>query len=383
MSALTKEEFAYILRAFGFTTKTVPFGNGHINDTFLIDGTPKHVLQRINKDVFKDPVALMDNVAAVTEYIIEQTAKLGLDTERCTLHLCKTVDGKNVFCTANGEYYRVYRFIDGCDSPEKSDDLKYYYNAAVAIGNFYRLLEGFDAASLTETISKFHHTRQRFENLKAAIAADKAGRAASVQAEIDFALARESMTDVILDAMRDGSVPVRVTHNDTKMNNILFDKKTAEPVCLIDLDTVMPGSFLYDYGDFLRFAANTGEEDDTDLSLVRFDLNVFTAFTKGCFDSFGASLTAKEIELMPLAVMLMTYECGIRFLEDHLNGDTYFKVHRENHNLDRARTQFKLVADMERLNTEMVNIIAQAYCACSRLADTKNSTTQEGGLPTP
>ncbi len=357
MSVLTKEEFTCILHAFGFESQTVPFGNGHINDTFLIDGTPKYILQKINKDVFKDPVALMNNVASVTEYIIEQAAKLGLDTERCTLHICKTVDGKNVLCAANGEYYRAYRFVDGCDSVEKSDDLKYYYNSALAIGNFYRLLDGFDAASLSETIPKFHHTRQRFENLKAAIEADKAGRAASVQAEIDFALAREAMTDAVLNAIRDGTVPVRVTHNDTKMNNILFDSETAKPVCLIDLDTVMPGSFLYDYGDFLRFAANTGEEDDIDLSLVNFDLTVFEAFTKGCFDSLGATLTEKEIELMPLAVMLMTYECGIRFLEDHLNGDTYFKVHRENHNLDRARTQFKLVADMEHLNAEMVAII--------------------------
>lgn len=347
MSVLSEKDFRAVLEAFGFEAAYKPFGNGHINDTFIIDGTPKCVLQRINKDVFKNPVALMDNVVAVTEYITARTEQMGKDATRCTLHMCKTKDGKSVFQAANGEYYRAYEFVDDCDSVEKASDLKYYYNAALAIGSFYSILGGFDASVLTETIPNFHNTKKRFENLQAAIAADKAGRAASVQAEIEFALQRESFTSIVLDAMAEGSVPVRVTHNDTKMNNILFDSTTKEPVCLIDLDTVMPGSFLYDYGDFLRFAANTGEEDDIDLSLVNFDTKVFEAFTKGCIDSMGDTLTEKEILLMPISIALMTYECGIRFLEDHLNGDTYFKIHRDNHNLDRARTQFKLVADIE------------------------------------
>ncbi len=360
MSVLSEKEFRAVLDAFGFKTGSRPFGNGHINDTYLIEGTPKYVLQRINKDVFKNPVALMDNVAAVTEYITARTAQMGKDTTRCTLHMCKTTDGANVFCAANGEYYRAYQFVDDCDSVEKSDDLNYYYNSAIAIGNFYSILDGFDASTLTETIPNFHHTKQRFENLKAAIAADKAGRAASVQAEIDFALAHENITGIILDAMQAGSVPVRVTHNDTKMNNILFDSTTKEPVCLIDLDTVMPGSFLYDYGDFLRFAANTGSEDDIDLSLVNFDLEIFEIFTKGCLDSMGSTLTETELRLMPISAAIMTYECGIRFLEDHLNGDTYFKVHRENHNLDRARTQFKLVSDIEQ-NLETMHSFIKSY----------------------
>ncbi len=359
MSALSEKEFRAVLEAFGFQADSKPFGNGHINDTFLIDGTPKYVLQRINKDVFKNPVALMDNVAAVTEYITARTAQMGKDTTRCTLHMCKTTDGANVFRAANGEYYRAYAFVDDCDSVDKAEDLQYYYNAALAIGNFYSVLDGFDAATLTETIPNFHNTKQRFENLKTAIAADKAGRAAAVQAEIEFALDREKMTGIILDAMQAGGVPVRVTHNDTKMNNILFDSKTKAPVCLIDLDTVMPGSFLYDYGDFLRFAANTGEEDDIDLSLVNFDLKVFEAFTKGCIDSMGSTLTEQELLLMPISVAIMTYECGIRFLEDHLNGDTYFKIHRENHNLDRARTQFKLVADIEKHMDTMLEFVKQ------------------------
>ena len=348
MSVLSEKDFLAVLEAFGFEAAFAPFGNGHINDTFMIDGTPKCVLQRINKEVFKDPVALMDNVVSVTEYITARTEAQGKDASRCTLHMCKTKDGKSVFQAANGEFYRAYQFVDDCDSVDKADDLKYYYNAAVAIGSFYSILDGFDATALTETIPNFHNTKKRFENLQAAIAADKAGRAASVQAEIEFALAHENITGIILDAMQSGSVPVRVTHNDTKMNNILFDSTTKEQVCHIDLDTVMPGSFLYDYGDFLRFAANTGEEDDTDLSLVNFDLKVFEAFTKGCLDSMGSTLTEKEILLMPISAAIMTYECGIRFLEDHLNGDTYFKIHRENHNLDRARTQFKLVADIEK-----------------------------------
>lgn len=359
MSALSEKEFLAVLEAFGFDAAYAPFGNGHINDTYIIDGTPKCVLQRINKDVFKDPVALMDNVVAVTEYITERTAQMGKDTTRCTLHMCKTVDGKNVFQAANGEYYRAYQFVDDCDSVEKASDMQYYYNAALAIGNFYSILDGFDASTLTETIPNFHHTKKRFENLKAAIAADKAGRVASVQAEIQFALDHEHIAGIILDAMAEGSVPVRVTHNDTKMNNILFDSTTKEPICLIDLDTVMPGSFLYDYGDFLRFAANTGEEDDIDLSLVNFDTQVFEAFTKGCVDSMGTTLTEKELLLMPISIAILTYECGIRFLEDHLNGDTYFKIHRENHNLDRARTQFKLVADIEANLSSLIDFVKQ------------------------
>jgi len=359
MSVLTEKEFQAVLDAFGFERDSTPFGNGHINDTYLIEGSPKYILQKINKEVFKDPVALMNNVASVTEYITARTAEMGLDTTRCTLHMCKTTDGANVFKAANGEYYRAYQFVDGCDSVEKSDDLKYYYNSAVAIGKFYSILDGYDAASLTETIPNFHNTRSRFEDFKAAVAADKAGKAASVQAEIDFALAHESIVDAILNAMENGSVPVRVTHNDTKMNNILFDSKTSEPVCLIDLDTVMPGSFLYDYGDFLRFAANTAEEDEKDLSLVNFDTDVFEAFTKGCIDSMGDTLTETELLLMPISAAIMTFECGIRFLADHLNGDTYFKIHRENHNLDRARTQFKLVADMEEKHETMLSFIKQ------------------------
>ena len=233
------------------------------------------------------------------------------------------------------------------------------YHAGKGFGHFQQMLSDFPVDVLHETIPDFHHTPKRVEALKAAIAENKAGRAANIGAEIDFALEHARIADVVVSRIETGEVPVRVTHNDTKIDNILFDRETGEAVCVIDLDTVMPGSMLYDFGDALRMGASTGAEDEVDLTKVHFDKEAFRAFAKGYLEELGEDLTKTEIELLPISAALLTYECGIRFLTDYLNGDTYFKIHRENHNLDRARNQFKLVQEILELEEELKTIVAE------------------------
>ena len=259
----------------------------------------------------------------------------------------KTKDGEAFFKTEEGDCFRMYRFIENSVGYDKVENPTQFYNAAKAFGKFQKLLSDYPADKLYDTIPRFHDTEKRFADFEEAVANDVAGRKASVMSEIEFALARKADASVVLDAIRAGSVPLRVTHNDTKLNNVLLDATTGEGVCVIDLDTVMPGSLLYDFGDALRFGASSGAEDETDLDKIYFDLELFEAFTKGFLEEAGDDLTPAEIELLPFSAKLLTYECGMRFLGDYLNGDTYFKIHREHHNLDRARTQFKLVADME------------------------------------
>ena len=221
------------------------------------------------------------------------------------------------------------------------------------------MLADFPADQLYETIEKFHDTVNRYRQFSEALSLNRAGRADSVKAEIEFALAHEKYASVITDAIADGSVPLRVTHNDTKLNNVLLDKESGKAICVIDLDTVMPGSMLYDFGDALRFGASTGSEDERDLDKIHFDLEKFEVFTKAFLEEVGESITPKERELLPVSVLMMTLECGIRFLADHLNGDVYFQIHRENHNLDRCRTQFKLVSEIEEKLPLMAEIVAK------------------------
>ena len=237
------------------------------------------------------------------------------------------------------------------------ESAKDFYDSGVAFGNFQKMLADYPAKTLHETIPNFHNTPSRFRDFQKAVQEDKMGRAASAQEEIAFALARENDTKVLTDLLKAGELPLRVTHNDTKLNNILFDENTKKAICIIDLDTVMPGLSHYDFGDSIRFGASTGAEDEKDLSKIEMDLALFEAFTKGYLEGCGGSLTEKEIEMLPMGAKLMTYECGIRFLADYLEGDVYFKIHREGHNLDRARTQFKLVKDMEDKWTEMAAIV--------------------------
>lgn len=346
-----------VLSHFNFDMDTEPYGSGLINKTYLIESHPSFILQRINTDIFKQPVELMENIANVTDFLRKKIIADGGDPDRETLTLIRTNDGQNCYKTDDGEYFRIYKFIeDSCsyDLPESNDHL---YNGAKAFGKFQRMLSDFPAEILHETIVDFHNTRKRFEALKEAIKEDKAGRLKDVKEEVEFALERENIVDVVLSGIEKGEIPLRVTHNDTKFNNVLLDKDTKEGLCVIDLDTVMSGSLLYDFGDALRFAGSSAVEDEQDLEKVWFKLDAYEAFARGFLSELKPFMTEKEKELIPFSIKLMTYECGIRFLTDYLNGDTYFKTTRPNHNLDRTRTHFKLISDMESKEKEMKEIL--------------------------
>ncbi len=341
-----KEQIKDIFAHFDLGVRPQPFGSGHINDTYFAEVPFSYVLQKINKTVFPDPVAVMENVKAVTDHLKVKIEAAGGDPLRETLHFLDTYDGKPYYRTDDDEYYRVYVFVGGvlsCDTVESPEQL---YHAARAFGMFQNMLSDFPAHRLHEVIPAFHDTKKRFADFLRAVGEDKASRAASVREEIRFVTDREADCSVVVDAMKRGEIPVRVTHNDTKLNNVLLDEKTGEGVCVIDLDTVMPGSLLYDFGDALRFAGSTGAEDEPDLSKISFSLENYEYFTRGFLEELP-SITEAERALLPFSVKLMTLECGSRFLADYLNGDVYFKTAYPEHNLVRARTQFKLVADIE------------------------------------
>ena len=346
-----------ILCQFDIVNDVEPYGNGHINDTFIAGTDGSYILQRINTSIFKDVDGLMDNISSVTEHLRGRIAEKGGNPDRETLTVIKTSDGKNYYRCENGECYRVYKLIENSKSYDMVENPMQFYHAAKAFGRFQNMLNDFPAEKLNETIVDFHDTRKRIGHLEQAIAEDKCGRLNEVKAEVEFALARKDEMGVVMEGMENGTIPVRVTHNDTKLNNVMLDIDTGEGVCVIDLDTVMPGSLLFDYGDALRFGASSGSEDETDLSKIYFDMNLFEHFTKGYLEETKDILTEREYKLLPFSAKLLTYECGIRFLTDYLNGDTYFKIHREKHNLDRCRTQFKLVYDMEQKMDEMKKVI--------------------------
>lgn len=359
---ITSAIAAFCLKGSPLEART--YGNGHINDTFLVtcsdDGTErKYILQRMNHSIFQNPQALMENISGVTAYLQRKISERGGDPRRETLSVIKAKNGANYFEDSLHNFWRIFPFIDNTFCLEKVENARDFYDCAVAFGNFQRQLSDYPAETLHETIPFFHHTPSRFRTFQKAVADDVLKRAESARPEIDFALAREADTHVLTDLLEKGELPLRVTHNDTKLNNILFDKDTRKALCIIDLDTVMPGLSLYDFGDSIRTGANTGAEDETDLSKIGLDLSLFETFTEGFLKGCAGSLTPLEIELLPMGAKLMTYECGIRFLADYLVGDVYFKIHRENHNLDRARTQFKLVADMERKWKEMTEIVTR------------------------
>ncbi len=345
-----------IFERYGIFSKAHPYGDGHINSTF-VDDDRKHILQKINTSIFPDADRLMDNIKGVTDFIRKKVTEAGGDPDRETLTVVPTLDGKPYYTAEDGTVWRVYIFIQDSFSVTISKDTCELYEAGKAFGKFQCMLSDFPADELYESIKNFHNTPWRLENLKKAVADDMVGRAKDVADEIEFALSREKDASVVTKAIEDGGVQLRVTHNDTKINNVLFDKDTAKGLCVIDLDTVMPGSMLYDFGDTLRSGATTAAEDETDLSLVKFDLEAFKSFAKGFLSETLDVLTKKEIELLPFSAKLMTYECGCRFLTDHLNGDTYFKIHREGHNLDRARSQFALVRDIELKLDDMKKIV--------------------------
>lgn len=340
-----------------------PYGSGHINDTFLLSfsvqgkGMKRIILQCMNKEIFTQPVELMENVLGVTSYLREQIIKNGGDPERETLNVICAADGKPYFVDSCGEYWRAYKFIEGASSYDKVENPEDFYQSAYSFGNFQCMLADYPAETLHETIKGFHDTKARFAAFKKAVEEDVCGRVASVQKEIDFVLAHEDVANIFGDMLARGELPLRVTHNDTKLNNIMIDDKTRKGICVIDLDTVMPGLAMNDFGDSIRFGASTAAEDEQDLNKVSCSMDLFETYTRGFIEGCDGKLTAKENEMLPMGAKVMTYECGMRFLMDHIQGDIYFKIHRENHNLDRARTQFKLVQDMEKKWDTMKSIV--------------------------
>jgi Ser/Thr protein kinase RdoA (MazF antagonist) len=340
----------------------VPYGNGHINDTNLVTtrvngGEKKYVLQRINKNVFKAPDLLMKNFASVTKYLAEEIKAAGGDPMRETLCIIPTHDGADYFISPDGDYWRMLVYVDDSVCYDRIEKKEQFYDSAVAFGNFQYMLRDYPADTLYETIANFHNTEDRYRQLMEAVECDPFGRLAEVKAEVDFAKARCDFASTFEREHAAGRLPLRVTHNDTKLNNILFDKESGKPICVVDLDTIMPGYSVNDFGDSIRFGATTAAEDEADLSLVNFDIELYELYVKGFIKGAKGGLTQNEIDLLPTAAIMMTFECGMRFLTDYLLGDTYFKTSRRGQNLDRARNQFKLVSDMEKQLDAMREII--------------------------
>ena len=330
-----------------------PYGQGHINLTFLVvtDTGRRYILQRLSRAAFADIPGLMKNVSAVTGFLAEQDP----DPRSC-LHLVPTMDGASFLQDDEGEYWRVYDFVEHSiclQAPESPED---FYQSAVAFGCFQNQLRNFPAQTLCETIPDFHNTPDRYHKFRLAMEADSVGRLSSVEAEVRFLLAREEEAGR-LQRMRDsGALPLRVTHNDTKLNNVMLDEVSRKALCVIDLDTVMPGLVAYDFGDSIRFGASTAAEDEKDLSRVEMSLELYEIYARGFVQACGG-LTTAELESLPLGAKTMTLENGMRFLTDYLEGDHYYHIAYPEHNLDRCRTQLKLVADMEQKQEQMMAII--------------------------
>ncbi len=334
----------------GLIHSCVRYGEGHINDTFKLsmisDGEiTNYILQRINNKLFIDVDKLMKNVELVTEFCRASVLARGGNPQRECLTLVKTRSGKTYYFDGDN-YFRIYVFIENATTYQVVRNSSDFYQSAVAFGSFAKLLSGFDATKLYEILPNFHDTKIRFENFINAVEKDLCGRAKEVQKEINWAIERKSLSGQIVDKIADGEIPLRVTHNDTKLNNVMIDDFTGKGLAVIDLDTVMPGSTCYDFGDSIRFGCNPSAEDERDLSKVNFRLDLYETYLKGYLFAVGDGLTKAERENLAMGAVVMTYECGIRFLTDYLQGDTYFRTTRAGQNLDRARTQFKLVDDM-------------------------------------
>jgi Phosphotransferase enzyme family len=334
-----------------------PYGSGHINDTYCVrfdqGGSPvRYILQRINHNIFKNPVALMDNIQRVTSHLEKKVAGQP-DASRRVLTLIPANTGAAYHRDADGNHWRAYIFIEKARTFDAVESAEQAFKAAKAFGQFQKLLADLPAPRLHDTIPDFHHTPKRFAALEKAILADTARRAMSAEKEIQFALSHKNICSVLLDA----KLPERVTHNDTKFNNVMLDDATGEGICVIDLDTVMPGLALYDFGDMVRTTTSPAKEDEKDLSKVKMQFPMFEALARGYLSTAGEFLTPAEKKLLAFSGKLITFEIGIRFLTDYLAGDVYFKVHRDGHNLDRCRTQFKLVESIEQQEAEMNKLV--------------------------
>ncbi len=348
----------------GDLKEVMPYGSGHINDTFVSifktdSGQKRFVHQRINHFVFKQPEHLMENIDRVTKHLRQKIQQAGGDPDRETLNLVPTTDGASFCRDDDGNYWRTYLFIEGAQTYDIVESNDQIYNASKAFGEFQKLISDMPGERLHETIPNFHNTKWRFAVFKEALEKDPENRSASVKDEIDFVLEREAVASVIVDLIEQGKTPERITHNDTKLNNVMIDDETGEGICVIDLDTVMPGVPMYDFGDSARLGTNPAAEDEKDLSKVCMDIEKFDCLANGYLSTAKEFLTPIEIEHLAFSAKLITFEIGTRFLTDYLSGDVYFKIHRPEHNLDRCRTQFKMVTDMEEKAEQMEAIIAK------------------------
>lgn len=349
---------------FGELVQFDPWGTGHINDTYAatyIQGgrVIRYIHQRINHHVFKNPPLVMDNIRRVTEHMAQKLAAMGVEgLTRRTLTLVPTRDGAAYYHDPDDNYWRTYVLIEQGRVYDVIETPRVAFDGARAFGEFQKLLIDLPAPRLHETIPAFHHTPTRFAALQRAIETDPSNRAQTVKQEIEFALQHQPITRTLVDLQRAGKLPERITHNDTKMNNVIYDQVTSEGICVTDLDTVMPGLALYDFGDMVRTATCSAAEDERDLSKVAMRMDLFEALVRGYLDSAGEFLTKTEREYLAFSGKLITFEIGIRFLTDYLEGDQYFKIHREGHNLDRCRTQFALVASIEQNEATMNKLVA-------------------------
>ena len=349
------DNFINVLKEFNVEGKSVScssLGNGHINSTFLcvVDDKRKYVLQKINNYVFKDVDLLMNNYYKVTDFLYQQNIE--------TIHVHKAKNGKPYAKYGDG-YYRLYDYIDNAIWYEKIDNIDLVYKAAKAFGKFHKMLKGFNAHELGEVIPNFHNTYQRYINLLNAVKEDKFNRVKDCLPEIELVRSFEQDYSIISSAINANLIPLAVTHNDPKINNVLFDENNGELRAVIDLDTIMPGSYLYDFGDALRSLFTGDNEDSEDLSKLKVNVDVFKAYAKGYLSEIKNVLTPREIELLPFSVFLLTIECGIRFLEDYIRGDVYFKIKKENHNLIRARTQITLASRIYQKIDVLDNIVKE------------------------
>ncbi len=362
----TLPDISAIANQFCFTGSletAAPYGLGHINDTFQLlfrqpDGPERrYILQRINQFVFKNPEALMENIERVTRHLRKKILSAGGDPLRETLNLVPARDQRTFYRDAQGEYWRAFLFIEGARTYESAENPEHIYQVARAFGNFQHMLADFPAAQLHETIPSFHDTPRRFLAFQEAVAKDSYGRVAAVRDEIRFLEQRKTDTHVLVDGIARGNLPIRVTHNDTKFNNVMIDDRTGLAVCILDLDTVMPGLALFDFGDAVRSGAALAAEDEPDSTKAGISLKIFDHLVHGYLDAARHFLTPAELDFLAFSARLITLEQAIRFLTDYLNGDIYYKVHRSGHNLDRARTQIAMLRDMEDRFAQMQTLV--------------------------
>lgn len=367
MTKLNDSQLLSIVNFYGIEgnfKSAAPFGNGNINSTFLltydVNGAErKYVLQKINKYVFHHPDELMANTVAVTDYLRKKVIEHGGDGEREVLKVVPAANGAVFYIDDEGEYWRITRFIEDAVSYDMVRSLDDFYQTGLAFGSFQSELSDFPADTLYYTIPGFHDTRARFERFKTVVKENKAGRADSCKAEIDFILDREALARYSMDSYDRGEIPLRVTHNDTKLNNLMIDNKTGKAICVLDLDTVMPGFVMMDFGDAIRTGACTAMEDEPDVSKVRCDLELYEAFAKGFIEGCRDKLTPHEIDTLPMGALGITYEQAMRFLTDYLEGDVYYRTEYPEHNLVRTRTQVKMVQELEAKKDEIDRIIAK------------------------